>query len=458
MNASAPSPTNTRDGFTTQFGVLAATLGSAVGLGNIWKFPYLTGANGGASFLLVYLLATLLIGLPLMIGEITLGRTARTDCIGTLKKLAPGTFWWVIGLMGIVAAYLILSFYTEVAAWVLAYIFKAIKGDILSSDPATTLGAFQSLTADPWQSLLWQWAILLLIGGVLVGGVAKGIEAVSKKLMPLLFILLLIICVRSLMLPGASTGLHFLFAPDFSQLTGQVILTAMGLAFFKLSVGMGTMMTYGSYFRPDQNIPRTALNVMLADLFVSLLAGIAIFPAVFAFGFKPEAGPALLFSIIPAVFSHIPFGQFFMVLFFLLSTIAAIGAMLSLLEVPVSILCERFSMTRHNATLISLVLLIFTGALCALSNGTLANVKLFGMNFFDLCDYLSSNIFLPLGGILICLFISWVWGPKRYLAAISNQGSLTDYQVIFKLLFFITRWVSPILILLIMLKGLGVSL
>lgn len=443
-----------RGSFTTSFGVLAATLGSAVGLGNIWKFPYLTGANGGAVFLLVYLLATLLLGLPVMISEIMLGRTAKTDSIGTFRLFAPNTPWWLVGVLGITAAFLILSFYTEVAGWVLAYVFKSAGSDILSSDPTVTLNAFQSLTTDPWQSLVWQWIILLIIGGILLCGIAKGIEAVTKKLMPLLFILLLVICLRSLLLPGASTGLRFLFEPDWSQLTSTVILTAMGLAFFKLSVGMGTMLTYGSYFRDDQNIPRTALNVMLADLFISLLAGIAIFPAVFAFGFTPEAGPALLFGIIPAVFSHIPFGRFFMVAFFILSSIAAIGAMLSLLEVPVSILTDRLGISRKKAIGLSLLLLVLTGSTCALSGSVLAAIKPFEMTFFELADYLSSNILMPLGGILVCLFVGWVWGPERYKEVLSNHGSIANQRIV-SLLFLITRWITPIFVLIVMLNGFG---
>ncbi|MGL5391314.1 MAG: sodium-dependent transporter, partial [Shewanella sp.] len=281
MSNATPKPAQ-RDGFTSSFGVIAATLGSAVGLGNIWKFPYLTGANGGASFLLVYLLATLLIGLPIMIAELTLGRAAKADAITTFVKLAPRrSAWWVIGLLGVICAYLIMGFYSEVAGWVFAYIFKSADGSLLSSSPQATGAAFDALIHNPWQALLWQWLVLLVIGGVLIIGVSKGIEAVTKKLMPILFVLLVIIAVRSLTLPGAAEGLSFLFSPDFSKIDAGVILTAMGLAFFKLSIGMGTMLTYGSYFRDDQNIPATALRVMTADLFVSMLAGIAIFPAVF---------------------------------------------------------------------------------------------------------------------------------------------------------------------------------
>ncbi|MGU5640343.1 sodium-dependent transporter [Aeromonas caviae] len=434
------SITKARDGFTSTFGVLAATLGSAVGLGNIWKFPYLTGENGGAGFLLVYVIATLLVGLPVMISEIMLGREARTDAVSGLIKLAPkGQPWWLIAAMGVSAAFLIMSFYSEVAAWVFAYIFKAASGEILSTDPL--------------QSLLWQWLVLALMGGILLMGVSRGIEAVTKRLMPLLFILLLVIGVRSLTLPGASEGLHFLFSPDFSKVTAGVVLTAMGLAFFKLSIGMGCMMTYGSYFRDDQHIPLTTVRVMCADLFVSMLAGIAIFPAVFAFGFEPSAGPSLLFITIPAVLASIPFGHLFMVLFFVLSAIAATGAMLSILEVPVSVLSERFHMSRTRATLINLLVLGAVGSTCALSSSTLADVQVGGKTFFDLFDFVSSNVLMPLGGIFLCLFVGWVWGFERMTTALTNGGKLA--LPILSPLFFIIRYVSPLLILVVMLKGLG---
>ena len=445
-----------RVGFTSGFGVLAATLGSAVGLGNIWKFPYLTGANGGAGFLLVYVLATLLIGLPVMMAEITLGRAGKANPISALQALAPkGQPWWLIGVIGMLGAFLILSFYSEVVAWVFAYVVKAFSGAILSSDPRVTEAAFSALISNPLQSLLWQWVVLLFIGGILLMGVAKGIEAVTKKLMPILFLLLLLLCAVSLSLDKAWEGLVFLFQPDFSKITASVVLTAMGLAFFKLSIGMGTMMTYGSYFRDDQNIPLTTLRVMAADLSISMLAGIAIFPAVFTFGFAPTAGPALVFITIPAVFSQIPMGQGLMVLFFVLAAIAATGAMLSLMEVPVVILHERLGLSRPKATLLTILLLVILGSASALSNSTLADFKLFGMTAFDVFDFVSSNIILPVGGIFIALFVGWVWGLDKFSASMSNNGQLHN-QKLTQAVFFLLRYVSPALILLVMLKGLNV--
>ena len=444
-----------RDGFTSTFGVLAATLGSAVGLGNIWKFPYLTGENGGAGFLLVYVIATLLVGLPVMISEIMLGRQAKSDAVSGLIKLAPkGQPWWLIAAMGVTAAFLIMSFYSEVAAWVFAYIFKAASGEILSTDPAVTGAAFNSLITDPLQSLLWQWLVLALMGGILLMGVSKGIEAVTKRLMPVLFILLLVIGIRSLTLPGASEGLHFLFSPDFSKVTAGVVLTAMGLAFFKLSIGMGCMMTYGSYFRDDQHIPLTTVRVMCADLFVSMLAGIAIFPAVFAFGFEPTAGPSLLFITIPAVFAEMPGGTLFVVLFFILTAIAATGAMLSILEVPIAVLTERFGWSRPLAVIVCVLLLAAIGSTAALSQSLLAGVRPFGMNFFDLYDYLSQNVLMPGTGIFIALFAGWVWGKSPMARELSNNGQLDNTWVV-NAVGFLLRWVAPVLIAIVMAKGLG---
>jgi NSS family neurotransmitter:Na+ symporter len=446
--------TSKRGGFSSSFGVLAATLGSAVGLGNIWKFPSLTGANGGAGFLLVYLLATLVIGLPVMIAEITMGRQAKANPITALQKLAPkGQPWWIIGASGMLAAFLILSFYSEVVAWVFAYVFKAIGGSILSSDRAVTEAAFGALISDPLQSLLWQWAVLVFIGGILLLGVTKGIEGLAKKLMPLLFLLLLLLCAVSLSLDKAREGLAFLFNPDFSKITASVILTAMGLAFFKLSLGMGTMMTYGSYFRDDQNIPLTTVRVMAADLCVSMLAGIAIFPAVFSFGFAPSAGPALVFITIPAVFSQIPGGQLLMIAFFVLTAVAATGAMLSLMEVPVVILHERLGWSRPKATLITIAGLMAIGSSCALTNSTLKDFKLFGLSMFDLFDFVSSNLLLPAGGILLAVFVGWIWGRDNFTRALSNNGTL-DNAGTARVVFALLRYVSPVLILLVMLKGL----
>ena len=444
-----------RDGFTTGLGVIAATLGSAIGLGNIWKFPSLTGTNGGAAFLILYVACTLIVGLPVMISELAVGRRARANAVTSYGKLGPGQPWWLIGAAGVLAAFLILAFYTEVAAWVFAYIFKAATGGLATNDPAVTAQAFNGLITSPVQSLVWQWIVLAFISVIIIAGVSKGIERMTKRLMPALFVLLLIVIVRSLTLPGAGAGLAFLFKPDFSKVTAATVLAAMGLSFFKLSVGMGTMTTYGSYFRADQDIPGTAIRVMLGDVLVSILAGIAIFPAVFAFGFKPDAGPSLLFITIPAVFNSMPLGGAFMVLFFILAAIAATGAMLSLLEVPVAFLNERLGWSRTVATIGTSLLLALVGSTAALSSSLLADTKLFGKTFFDLFDFASSNLLLPVGGLFICLFAGWRWGAAEMRRELTNGGALTNARIV-NLFIGIVKFVTPVLVFIVLLNGLGV--
>lgn len=441
--------------FASGLGVLAATLGSAVGLGNIWKFPYLTGSNGGAAFLLVYVICMLLIGIPVMISELTLGREARGNAITTMQKLAPaGQPWWLIGAAGVAAAFLIMAFYSEVAVWVFAYIFKALQGGILSTNPEVTKAAFEGLITNPVQSLIWQWVDLAIVGSIIFLGVNKGIEEATKRLMPVLLGLLILVGIRSLTLHGAAQGLAFLFQPDFTKLTTASFLIAMGLAFFKLSVGMGTMITYGSYFRDEQNIPTTAVRVAFADLTVSMLAGIAIFPAVFAFGYQPDAGPSLLFLTIPSVFASMPLGNIFMVIFFILTAIASIGAQISLIEVPVALLQEKLNLSRVKASVFTILGIALVGSLAALSNSTLAGVKVFGMTFFDLFDYATSNILLPLGGLFIAIFISWFWGYKKLSTALSNNGNLNNQKTI-KVLYVILLVVTPVLVAIVLLNGLN---
>ena len=441
--------------FATGVGVLMATLGSAVGLGNIWKFPYLTGANGGAAFLIVYLLCTVLVGFPIMVAEQMLGRKGRGDAVSTFKTLSPKTIWWLVGASGVLAAFLIMAFYTEVAGWVFAYVAKSFSHSLLTTDATITSNAFGSLVSSPWTSLIIQWIVLIVVGVIIMLGVAKGIEATTKKLLPILAILLVIIGIRSLTLPGASAGLAFLFKPDFSKLTAGAIMTALGLAFFKLSIGMGAMLTYGSYYGDDQNIPANAARVVGADLAVSLLAGIAIFPAVFAFGFEPASGAKLLFITIPTVFASMPFGQVFMVLFFVLTAFAAIGAMLSLIEVVVAFLVNRTKLSRKMATLVTVLAMALVGSTAALSNSVLANVTVFGKTFFDLFDFVSSNILLPLGGLAIAIFVGWVWGWPKFKAALTNEGTLHN-EGLLKVVFNILKFVTPLLVAFILLTGLNI--
>ena len=423
-----------RDLFASRLGMLAATLGSSVGLGNIWKFPALTGEHGGASFLLVYILSTLVVGLPLMIAELLIGRSTRSNAYQAFKTLSSNRFWWIIGGLGIAGAVTILSFYSDVAGWVFAYIPKALTGSVHTQDPAVAKEAFSSLLACPWKSLFWQWLVLGLTASVILRGASGGIEKATRILIPLLFILLVVVCIRSLTLPNAMEGLKFLFMPDFSRIDGSVVLMAMGLAFFKMSIGFGCMITYGSYFRSDTHVPFLAVRVMVCDLLVSILAGIAVFPAVFA---------------------SMPGGQLFTTLFFVLSAVASMGAMLSLLEVPVAWLSETFRISRPRATVLMTLALILLGAPATLSTGVLSDVTVFGLSLFDLYDFLSSNLMLPLDGLLLSLFVGYVWSRSDALDALTNGGTLHNLACA-KAILFLCRYVTPILIVIILLNGLKV--
>lgn len=444
-----------RERFATGLGAFAATLGSAVGLGNIWKFPYLTGTSGGAAFILVYLLAVVVVGLPVMLAEFLIGRRTRANAVDAFAKIAPGSAWYLVGVAGAVSAYLILAFYTTVAGWVYAYIFRALSGLVSSTSPKVTGAAFTALSTNPVEPLLWQLGVLALTGFIVARGVRQGIEGVTKKLMPLLFLILLVCDLRSLFLPGAAKGLAFLLRPDFSKLGAAAVLTALGLAFFKLSLGMGTMITYGSYQRDEQNLLATAVKVVVADTTISLLAGLAIFPAVFSFGFEPNAGPSLLFITIPAVFSSMPFGRIFMTLFFVLAAIAATGAMISIFEVPVAFLVERFGWRRPVAAVFTGVTLAMVGATSTLSYSRLAHVRVLGKSFFDLYDFASSNVLLPLGGILIALFVGWVWRFGEVEAEGSNAGRLSN-RVLLRSFHVLVRYAAPVAILVVLLSGLGI--
>ncbi|AYO30934.1 sodium-dependent transporter [Biomaibacter acetigenes] len=448
----------TRGKFATSFGVLTATLGSAVGLGNIWKFPYITGKFGGAAFIIVYLICVALASLPVMISEIVVGRRTNSNAVGAFKKLKPYSAWPLIGYAGIASSFLIMFFYTGVAGWVYSYIFRALGGTFVNATSDVTGTIFKGLITDSLSPIIWQVVVLLVVSVIIIAGVEKGIERITKALMPLLFILLILCDIRALTLPGASMGVKFLFNPDFTVIKGDVLLIALGLAFFKLSVGMGTMITYGSYFGKQENIPATAVKVALSDIVVSMMAGLAIFPAVFAFGFKPDAGPGLLFITIPMVFSKMPMGNVLLAVFFLLTAIAATTAMISLLEVPVAYLVDEKGWPRWKATVLSTGIIALIGSTASLSAdpaGVLGATKIFGKTFFDLYDYISSNILMPLGGIFIVIFVGWFFGKRNLQMELSNRGRLKN-GVFLNVFLIITRFVSPVLIALVFLNAIGI--
>lgn len=450
----------TRETFSTSLAVFFATLGSAVGLGNIWKFPYMTGMNGGAAFILVYLFFVLLIGIPIMVSEFYLGRKTRKNAVGVFDVLKGPKSFKIIGYMGMVSAMLIMFFYSTVAGWVYSYVVKTIRGDFrflkdlsITDAKAQTTAVFDA-TASGIEPMIWQGLAVVVVATILMLGVKKGIERVTKTLMPVLLTLIILIAIRAMFLPGAAEGISFLVKPDFSQLTTSSILAAMGLAFFKLSLGMGTMVTYGSYFNKENNLVGTSFKVAFSDVAVSILAGLAIFPVVFTFGLAPEGGPGLLFNTIPLVFSLLPLGNLLLVSFFVLSAIAATTAMVSMVEVPVAIFTEQFKINRKLSVVMITSVMFIIGVLTTHPDALFGYVRINGMNLFDSFDYLASNVLMPLGGLLITIFVGYYVKKNHILAELTNDGQVGNPKLI-GAYHIILRYITPILLIIVFLNAMG---
>ncbi len=437
--------TKQREQWGSRLGFILAAAGSAVGLGNIWKFPYITGEYGGSAFIIVYLIAIALIGFPIMLAEFTIGRKAQKDAVGSFKSLAPDKPWYYTGYMGVASAFMILAFYGVVAGWTLAYIVESVTGKLGNVTPDKLGDHFGGFISNPYTPIFWQALFMLLTVLIVLGGVAKGIERWNKILMPTLVLLLVIIIIRSVTLPGAGAGLEFLLKPDFSKLTATSLLVAIGHAFFSLSLGMGTMITYGGYLSKEDKLPGAAINVSIADTLIALMAGFAIFPAVFAFHMDPSAGPGLVFITLPAVFQQLPMGAFFSTLFFLLLAIAALTSSISILEVPVAFLHENFGWGRKKATWFIGTIIFLVGIPASLSMGSWSGFKIAGMGFFDQLDFLSSYILLPLGGFFISLFVAYAMKKKDALesADFTERSGLGAFWITS------LKYISPILILIV---------
>ncbi|WMJ79997.1 sodium-dependent transporter [Clostridium sp. MB40-C1] len=447
-----------REGFSSGLAAFFATLGAAVGLGNIWKFPYVVGENGGAAFLLIYIVCIALVGLPVMISEFFIGRKTRKNVVGAVKQLNNGKVWTSIGVFSLLGSYFILFFYSCVGGWVYSYVFKILKGDFAGATSETVAHQFTNTTMGPIDPVIWQIVVVIVVSTILIFGVKNGIEKITKTLMPVLLVLIVICDIRALTLPGTKESLAFLFKADFSKVTSQTILIAMGLAFFKLSVGMGTMVTYGSYFTEKDNMIGTASKVAISDLIVSLLVGLAVFSSVFTFGMKPSGGPGLLFMTIPLVFSKIPFGNILLVAFFILASIAATTAMTSMFEVPVAYYSEERGMSRKKAVIINGIIIIVFGILATLSvnnDSLLGEVKIFGKGFFDLFDYLSSNVILPLGGLFIAILVGYFVPKEEIKRELTNNGELKTGKII-DFYYFILRYVTPVILIIVFLSSIGI--
>jgi neurotransmitter:Na+ symporter, NSS family len=447
------SPTGARAHWSSRWAFILVTAGSAIGLGNIWKFPYMTGTNGGSAFVLVYLACIVGIGVPLLMAETMLGRRGQGNPVDAMRSVASeagaNQLWQVVGVIGILGASLILSFYSVVAGWILDYTVLAVQGfgGMGKEDFAAT---FSALLADPWRLIGWHTLFMLLNLIVVIGGVTGGIERANKILMPALFAIVLLLLGYGIVAADMPAAVRFMFHFEPQAISATVILSAMGHAFFTLSLGMGAIMTYGSYLERGTSIARTCLYITLADTGIALLAGLSIFAIVFAQGLEPAAGPGLILQTLPLAFAQMPLGNFIGLLFFVLVAFAAWTSAISLIEPATSFLIERFGLGRKRAVAAVCFIAWFIGIAVALSFNLWSEIKLFGLNIFDLLDTLTTKMLMPLAGLLIALFAGWVMKRAHVAEEIGLQGGA------FRLWYGAVRYLSPVAIVLIFLNVIGV--
>lgn len=443
---------NNQRGFTSNIGAIAAAAGSAIGLGNIWRFPYTLGQNGGGAFLLIYIIFVIFLGVPLMMTEFAIGRRSQSNVVGAYRVLSPKHKGWMgIGILGLICGFMIYSFYSVVAGWTLNYIALSATGGFAGKDAAAVGEIFTQFTQSSYLPLITQAAFLILTGIIVVMGVQKGIEKFTKILMPILFLLMILLCVRSVTLDGASEGLKFLFKPDFNNFTATGVLSALGQAMFSLSIGMGLLVTYGSYIRKNDDLLKTSVCIAGTDTLIALLAGIAIFPAVFAFGLSPESGPSLVFITLPNVFNNMPLGMVFALLFFVLLAIAALTSTISLLEILVLWAVEELKMKRITATILISFVIFAIGAVCSLSLGSWSDFTIGGLCVFDLFDELTATYFMPIGALAFTIFFGWFYRKEEVWNELSNGGTLKAKY--FKIYYFIIRYIAPLALIIVLITG-----
>jgi len=445
--------TEARGKFASKAGVVLATAGSAVGLGNIWRFPYETGMNGGAAFILIYLLCLIALGLPAMLCEFVVGRRAQRNA----TRAYGGWPWKLTGCLGVLTGFLIMGFYSVVAGWTLQYIFASVAGQ-LHGDVDYIRQYFNDFVANPWKSVFWTVFFILLTHVIITRGVQRGIERASKVMMPLLFLLLLLLVVCALLLPGSSEGVKFLLRPDFSKVSADTVFDALGQTFFSLSTGMACLVTYASYFDRDVHLVRSGVQIAVIDTMVAVLAGLIIFPAAFAVGVQPDAGPSLIFITLPNVFGQafaaVPVvGWLMSIIFYILLMLAALTSIISMHETPTAFVAEEFHLSRRIAALLVTLPAMVVGVLSSLSLGSVPSLRLFGMTLFDSLDYITANVLLTLGGLLTLLYVGWVMPRGDVHEQISNGGRLRARY--FPVFMFLVRYISPICMALIFLHQLG---
>lgn len=442
-----------KDQWSSKIGFIFASAGAAIGLGAIWKFPYVTGMNGGGAFLLIFILFTLLIGLPMLISEYIIGRGSGKQATSAYEKLVPKTAWKYVGWMGVIGCFLLLTFYTVVGGWVLVYTIMSIFGFIIQPN-ADYAELFGMIITSPWITPLGTAAYIFINVLVITMGVKDGIERACKYMMPILFIFFLIIVVRAVTLDGAMEGIIFFLKPDFSSITAEGFLYALGQSFFALAVGFSAMVTYSSYLDRKTSILSSASWVVIMNIFVSILAGLAIFPVVFSLGFEPAEGPGLLFIVLPAAFSQIPFGQLFLSLFLILFLFAALTSSFQLIETIVAAITDNRNLSRKKVTWTTGTIIFIASIPAGLSSGILSDVTLFGKNIFDITDYIVSNVILPLGALFICLFV--IFKLDRNLIREQFYLGSNAPAAIFPIWWFLMRFVVPITIIIVFLSTLGI--
>lgn len=435
-----------RDFFSSSFGVLMALVGSAVGLGNIWRFPYMMGENGGAAFIIIYLLCAFLLSMPIMLSEFVIGRRGQMNTVGSLKALAPGTKWHLSGYICIATVFLILSFYSVVGGWSVNYFIKSLTFSFTGTPGTDFAGMFGREAANGGLSIVYT-LIFYAITAVIVGfGIKGGIEKSSRIMMPVLFILMLAMAIFSICLPGASEGVRYILRPDFSQVNGKTVASAMGQAFFSLSVGVGTICTYASYVSSKENIFRCGVRTVVADTVFAIIAGCAIMPAVFAFGYDPGEGPGLVFITLPNLFARMPAGGIIGIVFFFALIIAAFSSSISMLEVIVSFVKEKFNLSRTVSILIISLFVLVMAVLNALSQGPLNGFRIMDKELLSFLDYVTASFMMTLGALLFVLFTGWKLGKDNYMDEMTNSGGLRIPKAVLNCSFFLIKYIVPVVI------------
>lgn len=444
-----------RDSFGSRFGALVAMAGSAVGLGNLWRFPYLVGENGGAAFIVVYILMVFLLCLPIFISEFLIGRRSQKNAFAAYRDLSGGSAWKWVGMFTIIVPLVVLSYYSVIGGWSIEYLFKSVTFSFTAGDTQGAMSTmFTDFVSSTWAPLISHTVFTLVTTLIVMVGIKDGIEKFSKVMMPLLFFIVLGMAIYSMTLPGSEAGLRYLFRPDFSKIDSEACAAALGQAFFSLSLGFGTILTYASYVDKKENIMFQSVSTALADTSFALIAGMAIMPAVFAFGLNPQSGPGLVFETLPYVFGQMPGGAFIAIVFFVALIVAALTSSISMVEVGVAYLTEEKKMSRFVACALLFVVCGVVGAFCSLSFGPLADIKITGRSIFDFFDNLSSNILMTLGSLLTVLFVGWRLKKTDIYDEFTNGGTISANVRIFGVLWFLIRYVAPVIITIVFISGL----